>query len=249
MQTLAREFHLSETVFVLAATAPGANYRLRIFTPGTELPFAGHPSVGAALALLRRGTIEPGEVVQECGAGLLPVEVGANGRATLTGGTPWCGPELDPAPLLASVSLTEADLGPATPRLAGCGLRYPYLLVRAPAVARAAVGTLGADLAVFSWDESERVAHARVFCAAMGVTEDPATGSAALGLGVFLVASGLLPAAGESSFTVHQGGELHRPSILVVTVSAANGVVTRATVSGDAVAIAAGRIAVPPFVG
>ena len=76
MQALANEFHLSETIFVLPPTEPGATYRVRIFTPEAELPFAGHPSVGAAVTQLRRGLIQPGPVIQECGAGLLPIEVG-----------------------------------------------------------------------------------------------------------------------------------------------------------------------------
>lgn len=249
MQALAREFHLSETVFALAPTGPEATYRARIFTPEEELPFAGHPSVGLAVALLRRGVIAPGRVVQECGAGLLPVEVRASGHATLTGGEPWCGPELDPVPLLASVSLAAADFAGVAPRLAGCGLRFPYLAVHPDAVARAAVGVLGADVSVFAWDASSRVAHARVFCAGMGIVEDPATGSAALGLGVFLVASGLLPGTGDSSYTVRQGAEIHRPSTLECTVSAVDGAAVRATVSGAVVPIAAGTIAVPPFVG
>ncbi len=75
MQLIAGEFNLSETVFPLPPTTPDADYRLRIFTPCLELPFAGHPSVGAAWVLAQDGLIGPGDVVQECGAGLLPVHV------------------------------------------------------------------------------------------------------------------------------------------------------------------------------
>src|SRR3954453_2402486 len=77
MQTLAREFNLSETVFVLPSAS--ATYRARIFTPDTELPFAGPPSVGPAVTAVRRGLAEPGSLIQECGAGLLPIEVTAAG--------------------------------------------------------------------------------------------------------------------------------------------------------------------------
>jgi trans-2,3-dihydro-3-hydroxyanthranilate isomerase len=93
------------------------------------------------------------------------------------------------------------------------------------------------------------VAHARAFCPGLGVPEDPATGSAALGLGVWLVGSGLLPADGVSSYTVYQGAEMHRPSTLECTVTAAGGVATVATVAGHVVQVATGEIAVPPFVG
>src|SRR5258706_2135141 len=120
LQALAREFHLSETVFVLPPTLPGATYRARIFTPVAELPFAGHPSVGVAVTQLRRGLIPAGVVYQECGAGVLPVEVFEDGRATLTGGTPTAGPPLDPAGLLAAVRPWPPDLAGPPPSPAGC---------------------------------------------------------------------------------------------------------------------------------
>jgi len=256
MQALAREFNLSETVFVLPPS-PGtaATYRARIFTPNSELPFAGHPSVGAAVTASARGLFPAGPVVQECGAGLLPVEVSGS-AATLTGGTPTVGEPLDPGPLLAAVSLTAADLDPAAPpRVAGCGLAFPFLPVRPDAVARARVDPVAADAAiddsidVFAWDAATRTAHVRVFCPGLAVPEDPATGSAALGLGVWLVAGGLLPPEGESAYTVHQGAELHRPSTLECVVTAAAGAAVTARVTGHVVPVARGEIAVPPFVG
>ena len=100
MQAIAAEFGLSETAFPLPPTAPEADYRLRIFTPARELPFAGHPSVGAAWVLARDRVIGTGEVVQECGAGLLPVTVDAYG-AQVAGGPPEVGPDLDGAALAA----------------------------------------------------------------------------------------------------------------------------------------------------
>src|SRR4051794_20905547 len=97
MQAIANEFNLSETTFPLPPTTPDADYRLRIFTPGAELPFAGHPSVGSAWLLASTGRIGTGSVVQECGAGLLPVQVDAEG-ARVTGGKPWVGPPPHRAP-------------------------------------------------------------------------------------------------------------------------------------------------------
>jgi trans-2,3-dihydro-3-hydroxyanthranilate isomerase len=256
MQALAREFNLSETVFVLPAS-PGAQatYRARIFTPNSELPFAGHPSVGAAVTSARRGLFATGRVVQECGAGLLPVDV-KEATATLTGGTPTLGAPLDAAALLAAVRLDAADLeGTAPPRLAGCGLEFPYLRVRQEAVARARLDLAVAEevcphgLDLFAWDPATATAHARVFAPGLSVPEDPATGSAALGLGVWLVGAGLLAADGESSYVVRQGIEMHRPSTLECTVSAAGGAAESATVTGHVVPVASGEIAVPPFVG
>jgi trans-2,3-dihydro-3-hydroxyanthranilate isomerase len=257
MQTLAREFILSESVFVLPPTA-GGTYRARIFTPDTELPFAGHPSVGAAVTSVRRGLAEPGRLIQECGAGLLPIEVTASGSATLTGGTPTLGADLDPDPLLGLVGLTADDYagGAGTaPRLAGCGLEFTFLPVRHGALAGAwadpstAVKLGVPQISVFAWDADARSAQARVFCPGVSVPEDPATGSAALGLGVWLVAAGWLPGEGVSSYTVHQGIEMHRPSVLECTVTASAGAATSATVAGHVVPIASGTIKIPPFIG
>lgn len=252
MQSVAREFNLSETAFVLPAD-DGADYRIRIFTPGKELPFAGHPSVGAAVTLARLGMIEPGERVQQCGAGMLPVTVEPH-RATLTGGTPAHGEPLDPAPLLAAVGLAADDfLGPP-PRVAGCGIAFYHLSVRPDAVARAVpearlLRELGQEgVVVCAWDPQRAVSHARVFCDAVGVTEDPATGSAALGFGVWLAASGLV-GDGTTAYTVKQGAELHRPSTLDCTVTVQDGAVLRATVAGAVAPVGSGELAVPPFIG
>jgi trans-2,3-dihydro-3-hydroxyanthranilate isomerase len=251
LQALAAEFNLSETVFILPATKPDATYRVRIFTPNEELPFAGHPSVGAAVSFSRRDGAGPGQVVQECGAGLLPITVYPDGAATLTGGPPTVGPELDPAPLLATASLAPDDFAGPAARTASCGLEFPYLSVRPEAVARASgnPSTGVRMVTVFAWDAETRIAHTRVFCPGVGVPEDPATGSSALGFGVWLVASGLLPGDGLSEYTVRQGIELHRPSTLACTVTAAAGVAVSATVTGHVVPVARGEIAVPPFVG
>ena len=250
MQALAKEFHLSETAFVLPPTVDSATYRLRIFTPTAELPFAGHPSVGTAATLVRRGLIPSGTVFQECGVGVLPLQA-EDGRATLTGGTPSIGHELDPAPYVASLGLSTADLAGPPVRVAGCGLPFPYVSVSPEAVAQAVSTPVAgvADVYVFAWDAQRRVAHARMFGNSVGVPEDPATGSAALGLGVWLVGVGLLPGDGISEYTVRQGMEVHRPSTLECAVSAVDNQAVSVTVTGSVVPIARGEIIVPPFVG
>jgi trans-2,3-dihydro-3-hydroxyanthranilate isomerase len=252
MQALAQEFNLSETVFVCtpSAGASGADYRARIFTPAVELPFAGHPSVGVAHTLARTGRIRRGAVVQECGAGMLPVVVGPtdDDPVTLTGGTPSVASPLDPAPLLAAVGLSAGDLVGPAPRLAGCGISFAYLSVTPEAVSRAVPASDSAlpgstGVSVSAWDPAESRARTRVFPVGAGIAEDPATGSAALGYGVWLVASGLLPSGG--SYTVEQGVEMGRPSTLYCTVEARDGAAVRATVAGSVVPVAAGRIRVP----
>jgi trans-2,3-dihydro-3-hydroxyanthranilate isomerase len=258
MQTLAREFNLAETVFVLPASSDGATYRARIFTTETELPFAGHPTVGAAVTSMRRGLFPAGHVVQECGAGLLPIEVTEAGSATVTGGEPRLGDPVAAEPLLEMLGLTAADHAGgdlAAPRPAGCGLDWVFLPVRKEALPRIRLNTLLAEklgvheISVFAWSPASGEAHARVFVPGTSVWEDPATGSAALGLGVWLVAAGWLPGDGTSSYRVHQGIEMKRPSLLECTVTAAAGAATSATVAGHVRPIAEGRIAVPPFIG
>jgi trans-2,3-dihydro-3-hydroxyanthranilate isomerase len=253
MQAIAREFNLSETTFPLPPSAPGADYRVRIFTPAAELAFAGHPSVGTAWVLARDGVLAAGEVVQECGAGLLPVLVDAVG-ARLTGGRPSVGGDLDPAPLLLATGLAPADADPhVAAGMTGAGADFAILAVRADAVRRAApdlAAMRGLDLrqglAIFAFDGGSRRVHLRMFSPDLGVPEDPATGSAAVALGVFLVWRGLLPGDGESGYVISQGAEIGRPSTLDCTVTASGGAVSRTTVRGGVVAVSDGRIAVPP---
>lgn len=246
MQALAAEFGLSETAFPLQAD-DGGDYRLRIFTPEVELPFAGHPSVGAAWVLHRLGRLPAGERVQSCGAGLLAVRVHAD-EVVLSGGAPSYGPELDAGPLLAAVGLSADDLAGA-PRRAGCGIDFTYLPVTDAAVVRAAPDAaalralpLGTGLSVTAWAPGQ--AHSRVFVPEVGVAEDPATGSAAVGLGVFLAASGLLP-DGEHAYVVSQGIEMGRASTLRCTVRVEHGRAVATTVGGSVVPVARGEVRRP----
>ena len=250
-QALAFEFHLSETSFVCAPTEPGADYRVRIFTPFAELPFAGHPSVGAAHTLVRTGRLTAGTLRQECGVGVLDVTVDEDG-AHLTGGQPTLedGPAADE--LAAAVGLSAADTTGLPSDVAGCGLPFAYLSVAPGMVDRAAPDQaaldalgVGEGVSVLSWDAATSTAYARVFAGDLMWGEDPATGSAALGTGVWLVESGLLAGQGTSSYTVRQGEKLGRPSVLECTVTAEGGRAVAATVRGAVVPIASGRIRVP----
>ena len=248
MQAMAREFNLSETTFVLTPTTPDATYRVRIFTPSAELPFAGHPSVGTAWTLKNLSRFGDGRVVQECGAGLLPLEISGD-RVELTGGAITQSEPIDPEPLLAAVGLTDADLAGSAPRRCGAGLDWTYLHVNDGAVARVSI-----DLAqltvlppsgvyVFSYDGSG--VHSRCFAAGLGVAEDPATGSAAVGLGVYLVAAELLPGDGTSAYDIRQGIEMGRPSTLHGTVIAEGGRAVQVKVAGKTVPVATGTIIAP----
>ncbi|HWB68098.1 MAG TPA: PhzF family phenazine biosynthesis protein [Mycobacteriales bacterium] len=249
LQALASEFNLSETAFPLPASSPDADYRLRIFTPAVELPFAGHPSIGSAWVQRELGRVGDGRVVQECGAGLMPLLIDGD-RVTLTGGTPSVGDPVDAAPVLAAVGLDAADLADDGPvRFASTGLAWGFLPVRPGALARcrpdaarlAAQGEAGVAVVAYA----DGVAHARVFAGGAGVFEDPATGSAALAFGAWLAAAGLVAADGETEYVVQQGLEMGRPSRLDCVVQCAGGRAVECRVTGSVVAVAEGRIRVP----
>ncbi len=261
LQTLAREFNFSETTFPLepseAERAAGATYALRIFTPSTELPYAGHPSVGTAWLLREQGHVQAGTVVQACGAGLLPLELATDGGPVrLTGGQPEWGSPLDPAEALAAVGLTAAALDSVAPaRNCSVGLPYVVLPVRPEALADCAPDlTLlegfalpasdSSGVYVVAWDPATCVARARMFAGDIGVAEDAATGSAAGAFAVWLAVSGLAP-EGESAFRAVQGVEMGRPSEMTGTVHVESGTPVTTTVSGHAVHIASGTVRVP----
>jgi trans-2,3-dihydro-3-hydroxyanthranilate isomerase len=250
-QALAYEFHLSETSFVCAPTEAGADYRVRIFTPFAELPFAGHPSVGAAHTLVRTGRLGAGRLKQQCGVGVLDLEVDDDG-AVLTGGTPTLTHGRPAHALAGAVRLDPVDATGVPAHVAGCGLPFTYLAVRPGAVDHALADHavldglgVGEGISVLSWDPATSTAYSRVFAGDLRWGEDPATGSAALGMGVWLVATGLLPGDGTSNYVVRQGEKIGRPSVLTCTVTAVGGRAVSATVHGAVVPIASGRIRVP----
>ena len=197
--------------------------------------------------MLRTGRIAPGRVVQSCGAGLLPLQV-TEGLVTLCGGAPSWGDEVEPGPLLAAVGLTAADLsGPRVEPVAAststiCSYAQRHSR-RSGSDLRAVAAFGGAGVSVVSWDG--RAARCRVFAAGAGVAEDPATGSAALALGVHLVVSGLVAADGDTSYDVVQGVEMGRASLLRCTVTAEAGRPLSTQVTGSTVPIARGEIRVP----
>jgi trans-2,3-dihydro-3-hydroxyanthranilate isomerase len=261
---LAREFNLSETAFPLSAGVSGVDYALRIFMPGKELPFAGHPSVGAAWVWVAEGRVAlaaPTTTVRmSCGAGVLPLIIdvagdGTVGRIELTAGTPSAGPPLDPGPVLTGLGLGRGDLAPDRQfRVCSAGLPQAFLCVVDDAVGRiavdrAALGRAAAEggwetVSVFSW--SSGVAHARVFADGLGWGEDPATGSAAAALGAWLSAEGLVPSAGRLTYVVQQGLEIGRDSSLFGTVTTVDGAAQSCQVAGRVAPVATGQIHVPP---
>lgn len=259
LQALAREFNLSETAFPVVPDGGAPDrYTLRIFTPSVELPFAGHPSLGAAWSLNRRGLVGR-SLRQDCIAATVRLALGASEAdlVWLTGAEPHVGEPLDEAAALAAVGLGAGDLAGVPTLVAGTGLDFCFLQVQPGSVVRADVdlhalrrARAGRELGgvvVASWRADDARAHVRVFTDDIGASaEDPATGSAALGLGVALVATGALAADGESTYRVEQGVEVGRPSVLHGRVEAADGVAVGCHVGGQVVGVASGTIRVPP---
>jgi trans-2,3-dihydro-3-hydroxyanthranilate isomerase len=249
MQAIAAEFNLSETAFVLAPSTPEASYRVRIFTPAVELPFAGHPSIGTAWVMRATGVVNDGPVVQECGAGLVRLHLDGE-SVTLTGAAPTIDDPIDAEPVLAAIGLAGSDLVGDPVLRAGTGLPWTFVHVRADAVHRAqpfpqALHGLGpaGNVAVFSY--ADGAAHTRVFAADAGVLEDPATGSAALGLGVWLAACGYADPDGETEYVIHQGAEIGRPSLLYGAVQCMSRDVVEARVRGTVRPVAEGTMLRP----
>ena len=162
---------------------------------------------------------------------------------------------IDPTPALAAVGLVASDLTDQPARIASTGLAYAVLPVKPSALDRCQpdLATLRTTFAypheatgayVVAWDALRSRAQARMFAGDVGVAEDPATGSAALALGVYLGGTGQL-SDGLSNFTVDQGVAMGRPSVLTVSCDVSEDRVTEARVSGEVVHIAEGRIAVP----
>lgn len=245
MQALARELGLSETIFVLEDAG-----RLRIFTPGVELPLAGHPVVGASLELARRGRIPAeGRTVFRTGVGDTPVEV-SGGVATMT----------QAAPERESVAVDAAGLlGLASGDLAGepvacsTGVRFVFAEVRdREALARveadqAAIAAIDDPaLGMVAWcgvstgsDPFVDGAAMRMFAPRMGIAEDPATGVAAGALGALRVFEGAEP----GPLTISQGEEIGRPSTIHVAVGGAAGAPEHVRVGGRAVLLFEGALA------
>jgi PhzF family phenazine biosynthesis protein len=229
MQAIAAWLNLSETTFVLPPTQSGADYRLRIFTPRQELPFAGHPSVGTAHAVLERRLVQPreGRLVQECAAGLLPVRVdGEGGQRRVHVRAPRSAERAaDPAVVMAS--LCGVRTGTLRPALIDNGPKWwcieladeaavRTLVPGLDAMARATTATGATGVSVFARCMGQPYALVvRAFAPADGIPEDPVTGSANATIAAWMHSNGVLPAP---RFLSSQGREVGRDGIVEIAV-------------------------------
>jgi trans-2,3-dihydro-3-hydroxyanthranilate isomerase len=260
MRRIARELNLSETVFVAAPREAG-DFRLRIFTPAVELPFAGHPTVGTAVLLAHLGRVPldggRADIVFEEGVGPVPVSIRAeDGRPVFaqltTSVMPEVGPPAPPPEVLAELlSLTPGDLGGslgAANASAGVGFLFVSVRDRA-ALARARIDqgawerhlrdAWGQHVYVMTDDAGEADLRSRMFAPSMGIAEDPATGGAAAAL-IALLATRDGHADGAYAWTVEQGVEMGRPSRLHLEADVRRGRIAAARVGGTAVRVSRG---------
>ena len=257
MQTLAREFNLSETTFVLPAQDPSHTAAVRIFTPMAELAFAGHPNVGTALVLAARMPTRPERMIFEEKAGVVPIRFdwSGPGSATLDAPVPLArGIELPPDVVAACVGLPEAALLSAAhrPVIAGMGTDFVIAEVTAAGLRDAVPDTAAMRAAaarfpvrqvgfpVHLYVNEGDVIRTRMFSPLSGIPEDPATGSANVALAGLLLSLG---AETERRWTIHQGIEMGRPSLLHAGARReADGV--RAWIGGGGVPVMRGTITV-----
>jgi trans-2,3-dihydro-3-hydroxyanthranilate isomerase len=260
MQLIAREIGFAETTFVTRAERSDTDVRMRIFTPGTEMPMAGHPVVGSTFALARDAAIARGRLDWTFGlnVGPTPVALEWNGDQLsfvwMTQRLPEFGPRFDDVGEVAralGVGIDDIrDTGLPIEQVS-CGV--PFVFV--PMHTRAAVDRVVPDLRllafeayVFTTDRAgvSDAAHtySRMFAPHLGVPEDPATGGASGPLGSYLVRHSVVTDEQARSLLNLQGVKLGRPSWIHISIDSAGGAISRVRVGGTSVFVADGTMEV-----
>ncbi|MBA2256495.1 MAG: PhzF family phenazine biosynthesis protein [Thermoleophilaceae bacterium] len=250
MQRFARETRLAETTFVQSPTVEGADYRNRIFTVREEVPFAGHPSLGTAVAVARARGESDAAYVQQTGAGLQPVDVRPDGDRTYASvlqEPARFGAEVDSAPVMAAVGLAASAAHPdLPPQVVSTGLPTLVAPVADQAGVSRAIPRFEAidallepletqNLYLAHHDPASGNARARMFSRLVQEGEDAGTGSAAGPLCAYLAAR-----AGEPRVEITQGVEMGRPSLLAAELAG-----DRVRVGGGVVVIVDGSVRLP----
>jgi trans-2,3-dihydro-3-hydroxyanthranilate isomerase len=259
MQAIAREMNFSETTFVLPPTDSSADARVRIFTPGRELPFAGHPVVGTGFVLARERGMR--DLRLELQIGTLGVQVDPGDRTLGSAEMEQPVPTFEPAPnanpatLAGLLGLDAADVETETPpEIGSAGTPFLYVRLRSLDAVRRARGVADAldvyfaghaHAAVYLFSTEtvapEAAAHARMFSLALGseVREDPATGGASGPAGGYLLRHGL---AQPGRLLLEQGYEMLRPSQIEVELTVEGDTLTGVKVGGGVVLVAEGTL-------
>lgn len=239
MQKIAKELNVAETVFLGSSTRPDCAARVRIFTPGREMPFAGHPTVGAAFALRELGVIPKNlaRFALEENIGPVPVrvEAGNAGRPLIWLTTPpiQIGRAADAGACVRALGLEPSELLGPPPEIVSAGNPGIFIALKTrDAVDRAWLDYSGLriikrhpseSLFIFVFAPTEQGAYSRMFAPDHGVSEDPATGSATGPLGAYLMRHGLAPGADGTRLISEQGVKMGRRSILHILIHGPNG--------------------------
>jgi trans-2,3-dihydro-3-hydroxyanthranilate isomerase len=266
MQAIAREMNYSESTFILPSERPDTDIRMRIFTPWSEMPMAGHPTIGSTFALAKSGVIAPGaqRFVFGLNIGPIPVDLewndGALSFAWMTQRPPTFGPVVSQRDVVASaLGLEITDLADGLPvQEVSCGL--PFLLVALKdhetvdrAVSDAAgFGRLcdacGLDLPIFLFSlggpSPADTVYSRMFAPELGIVEDPATGGAGGPLGCYLVEHGLINGAAAGHIVSSQGVAMGRASRIHVAIGGRPGAIDSVRVGGTALLVGRGELLV-----
>jgi trans-2,3-dihydro-3-hydroxyanthranilate isomerase len=268
MQAIAKEMNFSETTFVLPAEQTGTDMRVRIFTPGSELPMAGHPTIGTTFALARIGVIAPARdrIVFGLGIGPTPVTMTWTDRdlnfVWMTQSAPvFSSSTSDRACAAAALGLAEAAVAANLPvEVVSCGV--PYVLVplasreavdsaelNRPAYDRliASAGAAASGVFLFSTErrDDKATAYSRMFAPALGVHEDPATGSASGPLGCYLVRHRVVGAESAGAMLSLQGVKMGRPSHVHISIGVEADEIRSVRVGGSSVLAGEGTLYIP----
>jgi PhzF family phenazine biosynthesis protein len=260
MQKIAREMNLSETVFILEPTTPEADYRVRIFTPMSELPFAGHPTVAAAHSVLARYPDKANATLlrQECGIGIVPVDVVpavAGGKLLrMTQGTPtYRGTALSRETVAKMLGCAESDLAESPFEVVSTGV--PWLIVELSRfaaisalepdqglIARECKALRAAGLTVFveRGDGGPARIRVRTFAPGEGISEDPVCGSGNGSVTAF-IARHRHPDQASGSYVAEQGMEIGRDGEVHASWER-DGDVLRVRIAGEAAVVASGKL-------
>jgi trans-2,3-dihydro-3-hydroxyanthranilate isomerase len=236
MQNIAKELNVAETVFFGPATRSDCAAKVRIFTPGREMPFAGHPTVGASF-VLRELSVVPKNVErfaleENIGPVAVRVENGNHGRPLIWLSTPpiRVGAAIDTAACARAISLDPSDLLGKTPEIVGAGNPGIFIALKNKEAVDRAVLDLSAartltsqPVFIFPFAPTAEGAYSRMFAPDHGVAEDPATGSAAGPLAAYMMRHGLAPSASGTRLISEQGTKMGRRSILHILIHGQNG--------------------------
>ncbi len=239
MQKIARELNVAETVFISAATRPDCAAKVRIFTPGREMPFAGHPTVGASFVLREIGLVAKDAkrfaLEEKIGPVEVRVEMGKAGRPLIWMMTPpiTVGPAVKAAACARALGLEESELLGRPPEIVSAGNPGIFIALKSKeAVDRAVLDIAAMQLLkrepndsvfIFVFAPTTDGAYSRMFAPEHGVVEDPATGSATGPLAAYMLRQGLVSKADGTRFISEQGTKMGRRSILHVLIHGEGG--------------------------